>query len=155
MTDQRFGRLCVLNMSRGRGGNTEWRCRCVCGKETWVQRSSLTTGRTRSCGCLNGGLTSSKSKTIGVLTRTKYCRIVEIAKKRKLEFKVSQKYLADLAERQNYRCALTKTLLTFPVSSKGSVGSSSNASLDRIDSAGIPRYTYHPAFRTPSPLRLG
>jgi hypothetical protein len=29
-----------------------WVCRCDCGCETVVQSRNLTTGRTRSCGCL-------------------------------------------------------------------------------------------------------
>ena len=33
-------------------GKTMWRCRCSCGTERSVHAASLTTGKSRSCGCL-------------------------------------------------------------------------------------------------------
>src|ERR1043166_3973563 len=51
---QRFGRLVV--MRRGPPtpyGHIRWWCRCDCGNGTLVSRMNLTSGNTRSCGCLN------------------------------------------------------------------------------------------------------
>lgn len=41
-------------MYRVKNNNKEakWHCKCDCGKECDVQRSALTSGATKSCGCL-------------------------------------------------------------------------------------------------------
>lgn len=54
----RYGLLVVLRKGdpyinpRGKVGESRWVCRCDCGKEKLIYRSALTTGRTKSCGCL-------------------------------------------------------------------------------------------------------
>lgn len=49
-----YGYLTVLDEYR-RHPKTyyEWLCRCKCGNTTWVNSGSLTSGNTKSCGCLN------------------------------------------------------------------------------------------------------
>lgn len=54
LTGRTFGRWSVLGEHpKTRPGQSLWRCRCSCGrvKET-VGYTALTTGRSRSCGCL-------------------------------------------------------------------------------------------------------
>ncbi|WP_317854728.1 zinc-ribbon domain-containing protein [Chakrabartyella piscis] len=51
LTGQVFGRLTVLSYA-GVNKETLWRCRCECGKEIVIVQNSLTSGKTRSCGCL-------------------------------------------------------------------------------------------------------
>ena len=53
----RFGRLTVISFSHKAVGGTMWNCRCECGKETVVKRGKLTTGWTKSCGCLRQDIT--------------------------------------------------------------------------------------------------
>lgn len=48
---KRFGRLTVLKLTT-KIGESRWLCKCDCGKEIIVKGSYLTTGDTRSCGCL-------------------------------------------------------------------------------------------------------
>jgi hypothetical protein len=51
---ERYGRLVVVREA-GRGGRGQERkfiCRCDCGNATTVRASNLTSGHTRSCGCL-------------------------------------------------------------------------------------------------------
>lgn len=53
ISGQRFGRLVALEPTdRRMGDRVIWKCRCDCGKETFVSNSSLTSGNTKSCGCL-------------------------------------------------------------------------------------------------------
>lgn len=54
LTGQRFGRWSVIGeQPKTRPGQSKWHCRCDCGKEKpAVCYTSLTTGRSRSCGCL-------------------------------------------------------------------------------------------------------
>ena len=50
---QAFGRLtAVIPIRHNKYGNVEWLCRCKCGNETIVACNSLTTGNSKSCGCI-------------------------------------------------------------------------------------------------------
>ena len=53
LTGAKFGRLTVKRLEgRSASGVRLWRCGCTCGEETVVHAGALTTGHTRSCGCL-------------------------------------------------------------------------------------------------------
>ncbi|WP_321822954.1 hypothetical protein [Pyramidobacter piscolens] len=52
LTGQRFGRLVAIEYVKDANGDTSWRCRCDCGKETVVTAGNLINGNTHSCGCL-------------------------------------------------------------------------------------------------------
>lgn len=49
-----FGKLTVLEKSVKSGKNTSWLCRCVCGVEKSILAYNLTSGKSRSCGCVRG-----------------------------------------------------------------------------------------------------
>lgn len=53
LTGQRFGRLTVLGWAGYSKPNAAWVCRCDCGGGKVAYSHNLTSGRTRSCGCLN------------------------------------------------------------------------------------------------------
>ena len=55
ITGQRFGKLVALKKVESRKGNTYWLCQCDCGNQKEIQTSHLTSGLTKSCGCLNKG----------------------------------------------------------------------------------------------------
>lgn len=42
------------------------KCRCICGKETFVKINMLNTGRTRSCGCLHDEIRGNVFRTHGL-----------------------------------------------------------------------------------------
>lgn len=51
---QKFDRLLVVKFSHiDKHGKVVWECLCDCGNISFVNTSSLTTGNTRSCGCIN------------------------------------------------------------------------------------------------------
>jgi len=54
LTERRFGRLVALEPTdrRDSRGNVIWLCKCDCGATAQVPVNSLTSGNTRSCGCL-------------------------------------------------------------------------------------------------------
>ncbi len=58
LTDQRFGRLCVVEASHvhvqpnGKRSVVYWLCVCSCGNLKTISGKHLRLGRTRSCGCL-------------------------------------------------------------------------------------------------------
>ena len=63
LTGLRFGRLTVLSVAgRAKDRKTLWRCACACGKECVVRSAYLTSGHTKSCGCLTRE-TASRVKT--------------------------------------------------------------------------------------------
>ena len=58
LTGRRFGRLTVVafegsELAGGRSRGTTWRCRCDCGTECVKRSVNLSSGDTRSCGCLS------------------------------------------------------------------------------------------------------
>jgi hypothetical protein len=62
LTGKTFGHLVVTGYA-GQikpGGNSQWECQCQCGKTTIVPYQHLTTGRTKSCGCMLGKWPRSK-----------------------------------------------------------------------------------------------
>jgi hypothetical protein len=52
-----FGRLTVINYAGAVSTQSRYRCKCRCGNETTVYRTSLLHGKTKSCGCLKQELT--------------------------------------------------------------------------------------------------
>lgn len=52
LTEQRFGKLTVIEPAPNAGKKTRWRCVCDCGKETLVTSTHLISGHTQTCGCL-------------------------------------------------------------------------------------------------------
>lgn len=55
LTNKRFGKLLVIeNTNKKKNKKTIWLCKCDCGDYKEVQVDNLTTGHTKSCGCLNG-----------------------------------------------------------------------------------------------------
>lgn len=55
LTGRVVGLLTVTAPAPKRGGRTRWRCSCQCGGVTTLDTGVLTSGRTRSCGCLPRG----------------------------------------------------------------------------------------------------
>jgi hypothetical protein len=61
LTGQRFGRLVVQQRAYRRPGvSPEWLCRCDCGAEKIIAASSMTSGRSKSCGCLRSDFGKAK-----------------------------------------------------------------------------------------------
>lgn len=54
ISGDRFGKLIAINESHMKNGRTFWNCKCDCGNMTVVAVSKLTSGHTKSCGCLLG-----------------------------------------------------------------------------------------------------
>ena len=70
ITDQRFGRLQAVKLAfRDKHNREFWLFKCDCGQEKAIEKSSVKTGHTKSCGCWQlennkvVGITHNKSKT--------------------------------------------------------------------------------------------
>lgn len=54
LVDMKFGELLVTSFAYTKSGRgSYWNCRCSCGNDIVVRGCSLTTGHTKSCGCIN------------------------------------------------------------------------------------------------------
>lgn len=70
----RYGRLVVVAVAEGRGKYKHFRVVCDCGQSKEVYKRCLVSGGTRSCGCLNRGLSSERLRTHGMVDTTTYSR---------------------------------------------------------------------------------
>lgn len=48
----RFGKLTVVKKCESKNRRSMWLCKCDCGNEVELSRNHLSTGNTKSCGCL-------------------------------------------------------------------------------------------------------
>lgn len=63
---QKVGRLTTVKVvGRAKDGQYLWRCRCSCGQLTIVVAGNLSTGHTRSCGCLAREATGNRRRIHG------------------------------------------------------------------------------------------
>lgn len=64
ITGNRYGRLVVLRFIKTDDKRRSlWECQCDCGKTVIVQKSNLTSGNTKSCGCLSSSLKTTHNKS--------------------------------------------------------------------------------------------
>ena len=69
---KKFGKLIVIGKSekKGKNGNSYWECLCECGKKTIKAQNNLSSGKTKSCGCLkNQNLIGFKTGKITVIEK--------------------------------------------------------------------------------------
>lgn len=109
--------------------------KCKCGVESFILGNTLRQGRSTCCrNCGN----DKHYKGVGNLSSTFFSRILEGAKKRKIEVNVTKEQILDLLEKQKYKCALSGISLimskSFSIDRTNQI-SSTTASLDRIDSS--------------------
>ena len=62
ITGKRFGRLVAIEEAYRIKEKTYWKCRCDCGQEVAICKSSLLYGQTRSCGCLKRELLIARNR---------------------------------------------------------------------------------------------
>lgn len=65
LSGKKFGMLTVLSYSHTANGCAHWLCKCDCGNTKTVLAGNLTSGKTRSCGCLQRKRASKSSKSHG------------------------------------------------------------------------------------------
>ena len=52
LTGKKFNRLTVIERNGKKNGSITWLCKCECGNHTTTTSNYLTSGHTKSCGCL-------------------------------------------------------------------------------------------------------
>lgn len=82
LTGQKFGRLTVFGRRMcDKTKRNLWHCQCECGNTTLVSAYDLTSGKTKSCGCLRKDVTSARRKTHG-MSNSRLYRIWNAMKER-------------------------------------------------------------------------
>lgn len=76
---QKFGRLTALfKNGKSKDGRFLWHCVCDCGNEIDVPSSYLTSGNTKSCGCLQPEVARAKHTKHGELTRSNKSKLYSV-----------------------------------------------------------------------------
>jgi len=146
ITGQRFGNLEVLRMEKDptRKDGMWWAiCKCyVCGREDYKAKPYWIKGKygshTKSCGCdktyfkRQSGRNSAKFRGYEDMSAHYVSSARRRAKKLKIDFDLDAKFLWDLFEKQNRKCALSGESIEFSKTNR--FKTRATASLDRIDS---------------------
>lgn len=112
-------------------------CQCACGNIQWKALSALRSGSTTRCKkCGNKTyITEDGQISVNGLINTFFNHIKSGLQKRKkvsqLEFNITPKYLEELYEKQNHKCAISGLSLELDITK---TAIQQNWSLDRIDS---------------------
>jgi hypothetical protein len=125
---QIFGLLTLVEpVGKLKNGTITWKCMCDCGSETIVPSSRIKIGKVKSCGCLNKISGSKRWNWKGYcgISGSRFCEIRLRAKKKKWDFNLTPKFLWELFQQQNKRCAITNEIIDLNI----------DGSLDRIDSS--------------------
>lgn len=137
----------ISNNTRITGSGLNYEVECLCGKREFKPARHLESGRTKMCKSCSSKLTfknypqkgfqeSWKGSGFGLISKTWFSSIKDGAKKRNIEFNITIDEAWSLAEKQNFKCALTGDKLVFSKEIKNSNPNWNviTASLDRIDS---------------------
>ena len=134
---KQVGGYTVLRLEgRTKYGSREWLCRCRCGYERLFPTSFLSgNGRRHATQCPDCTLEALvlQNRTVTELPHRFWKRLVDQAKRRKIQVKVTQEQAAELFHSQGGKCALSGVPLHF-TNLRTNFNRYTTASLDRIDS---------------------
>lgn len=83
LTNQKFGRLTVLKeFGKNKSGHIIWQCQCDCGNMVNCLASNITTGKTKSCGCIRieNTIKQNIEKNPSKITGKRFGRLVVLRK---------------------------------------------------------------------------
>lgn len=127
----RFGKLVVAARTKDKNKTVTWLCRCDCGNTMTAETNTLTSGHSTSCGC---GRLEAISTGYKHITGTWYGQAKRNAKSRGREFNLTHKFLNELLEKQNHKCAISGLDIKISKRRSGKLYyQETTASLDRID----------------------
>lgn len=119
LSKQVFGKLTVIekvnNISKRKTSNhVYWKCLCKCGKEVIVRGTSLTSGNTKSCGCIKKDYAQIRNKRFNNYDFSKTIALV-IRVKMKFSFltkKIMKLYLSIVGGRNQMDILMQEILIT-------------------------------------------
>ena len=79
LTNKIFGRWTVIEKAKSRNNKGYWKCKCICGNESEVESYLLTSGQSKSCGCLQKEIASEQGKKRRIdLTGQRFGKLVAL-----------------------------------------------------------------------------
>lgn len=141
LTGMVFGRLTVISrqLPKDYFEPILWNCICECGTKKAILASSLTRGRSQSCGCLHKEiLVKGVKQRIEKYQDIRFTFLTKVrrnAKLRNLECSITIEDIWDIYISQNKKCYFTDLDIGFHDSKTHTGLLTSTASLDRIDSS--------------------
>ena len=73
MVGKKYGRLTVISKAgRNKHGKQLFECKCACGNKTTVERGSIRSGNTKSCGCYKQEMAIKANRTHGMTNTPLY-----------------------------------------------------------------------------------
>lgn len=133
LESKRFGRLICLKRGKDNithyGNFVTWDCICDCGKQINILAKQLTSGMTRSCGCLRKQIVKERMfKGYKDISGKYWSSVKRAALNRGLKFEISMEMVWTLYEKQQHKCALSgiDILFDFDFNKR-------TASIDRIN----------------------
>lgn len=117
ISGQRFSNLTVLFRSGRKGKRASWECLCDCGSRVTLGTKELTTGHTKSCGCLRR---TPKARATGIIFRNHgtgvafaalYRSYRYNARKRKYVFELEEDLFRQLTQATCFYCGNTPSSL--------------------------------------------
>lgn len=126
---QKIGKWTILGEFKQINKNYHVLAKCECGYENYINCGRIANGESQSCKCILVGSNNKKWTGIGEINGKILYQIKASAKKRNIEYSISDEFLLELLIKQNKKCFLTGLDLIFSGDNK-----KHTASLDRIDS---------------------
>jgi hypothetical protein len=107
LINQKFSRLTVLQFAKKETKNRgqHYLCRCECGREIIVRSDALTSGHTKSCGCIRKTTTKKTAEEkIETLIDRYYKEYINNAQQRSLNFDISKNNFKKIIFSACYYC---------------------------------------------------
>ncbi len=107
ITGNVYGYLTAISRDRKVNWGEEyyWLCKCKCGNNKSIRKSSLISGKTRSCGCYDAEIKKRiRLDNYGAIKRKIYRRYKYGAIERNLIFDLSFDYFISIIEKKCYYC---------------------------------------------------
>jgi len=136
--NKKIGDFVVIKyLGKNKYKSREWLCKCKCGNER-IFRTSMLSGNgvvkaTQCKECYKQSV-ELKNRVYNYIPNRFWYKLLNVSKRRKKEINITKKYLYNIYEQQNKKCALTGVDLYF-TDLRTNYNRYTNASLDRIDNS--------------------
>ena len=136
-----FGKWSVISYegTHKKSRDALWKCKCVCGRFSITKGYYFTNGYSTQCKYC--GMHKRSPYPSNNIPNPIWKRIINNAKKRNIEFKITKSEAYEKFLAQNKKCKLSGLPLSFPLHGTDLINNGCIASLDRIDSN--MSYTYN------------
>jgi hypothetical protein len=144
LTGRKFGRWTVIRQSGLKNHQTTWLCKCECGTERVLVRSTLRSGGSKSCGCYRSEISTERIKKEqcafhlpkGEAAMNRVLHQYKVhAKKRGYEFKLTREKFRELTQKPCHYCGAAPSNVSRNKNLKVDTGDFVYSGIDRKDNS--------------------